>query len=138
MFPDEDMGQVMTHPDYLLEITKGTGLDKVVMINALDLLCFWMYQPRAASALALALQGMDEEERRILLVSQRVLTQEREVSLFFVEGTLGNRFARALSFYLTRYNVYLGALTKLVQRTGLHGEREHRTSLCSGSRVSSD
>ena len=138
MFPDEDMGQVMTHPDYLLEITKGTGLDKVVMINALDLLCFWMYQPRAASALALALQGMDEEERRILLVSQRVLTQEREVSLFFVEGTLGNRFARALSFYLTRYNVYLGALTKLVQRTGLHGEREHRTSLCSGSRASSD
>ena len=120
MFPDEDMRQVMAHPDYLLELTEGSGLDKVVMINALDLLCFWMYQPRAATALAQALAEMSGEERCILLVSQRILTREREVSQFFVDGVLGNRFAKALSFYLTRYRVYLNALSDMTRRMGLN------------------
>lgn len=133
MFPDEDMSQVMRHPDYLLELTGGTGLDKVVMINALDLLCFWMYQPRAASALALALADMGEEERRVLLVSQRILTREREVSQFFVDGVLGNRFARALSFYLTRYDVYLKALTKLVHKTSVQAGQKDITDMCRGA-----
>ncbi|WP_461211244.1 hypothetical protein [Desulfocurvus sp. DL9XJH121] len=119
MFPDEDMRQVMAHPDYLSQITEGTGLDKVVTINALDLLCFWMYQPRAATALARALEDMSPEERCILLVSQRVLTQEREVSQLFVDGVVGARFARALSFYLTRYQDYLRNLYDMTRRMGL-------------------
>lgn len=129
MFPEEDMRQVMAHPDYLTELTRDCGLDKVVTINALDLLSFWMYQPRAATALARAMAEMSPEERCILLVSQRILTRERDVSQLFVDGVVGNRFARALSFYLTRYRDYLDAVHALALRLGM-GDHEGLPAAC--------
>ncbi len=109
LFPEKDMLKTMAEPDSFINLVREseTGLEKIVMTNALDFLYFWMYQPRAASALKQALAAMTAEEREIFLVSQQILNQERDISRLFVDGVVGKRFSKALSFYLMRYPKYL-------------------------------
>jgi hypothetical protein len=95
---------------------RDPALGKIVIINALDLLYIWMYQPRAASTLHAILRTMSEEERRILVASQFVLKEQRQISRLFVDGVLGKQFARALSFYLDRSAEYLKSLQDLHHR----------------------
>jgi hypothetical protein len=85
-------------------------LRKINIINALDLLYFWMYQPRARTAFKSLIHSLSIEERQILLSSQSVLREVREISLMFVDGLVGKNFSRALSFYLERSQEYLEAL----------------------------
>jgi len=87
-------------------------LRRINIINALDLLYFWMYQPRARTAFKGLLRTMSAEERQILLSSQSVLREVREISLIFVDGLVGKNFSRALSFYLDRSQEYLEALER--------------------------
>ena len=75
-------------------------LEKVVIVNALDMLYFWMYQPRAHTALRALIAGLSDEEREILLTSQALLQRKREVSLLLINGLVGKNFARPLAFYL--------------------------------------
>ncbi len=94
--------------------SEARDLEKIITIHSLDLLYFWMYQPRAHSALDQMLKNINEEERQLLVTSQLTLLQQRDISQMFIDGVLGDNFARSLSFYLSRYPEYLEAMKKYV------------------------
>jgi hypothetical protein len=93
---------------------EARDLEKVIMVHALDLLYFWMYQPRARTALREFLVTLTEDERHILVSSQSTLLRHREVSQLFIDGILGYNFQRPLSFYLSRYEGYLEEVQRLI------------------------
>ncbi len=93
---------------------EARDLEKIIMIHALDLLYFWMYQPRARMALRQYLGTLTEDERQILVSSQFTLQRYREISQLFIDGILGLNFQRPLSFYLSRYESYLEEVKRLI------------------------
>jgi len=100
---------------------EARDLEKIIMIHALDLLYFWMYQPRSRTALRQFLNTLTEDEHHILVSSQFTLQRHREISQLFIDGILGYNFPRPLSFYLSRYESYLEDVKRLIfseQRTG--------------------
>ena len=115
LMPEEDVTELLNRPKEFLRIvgTEAKGLEKMMVANALDLMYFWMYQPRARSTLARHLGTMAQEERMILARSQLVLTRVHEVSQLLVDGLVGQKFAPALAFYLARYEEYLRDISKL-------------------------
>jgi len=117
LHPDMRVMALLEEPEKLSRSQNAEARDllKIVIINALDLLYFWMYQPRARSALKTLLAGLSAEERQILLQSQRVLRQFKEISQLFVDGIVGKNFSRALSFYLNHYEAYLAAMEEMIR-----------------------
>ena len=93
---------------------EAQDLEKIIMIHALDMLYFWMYQPRSRSALQQFLQTLSEDERHILVSSNFTLQRHREISQMFIDGILGSNFPRPLSFYLSSYEGYLEEIKRLV------------------------
>jgi hypothetical protein len=61
------------------------------------------------------LRKLSDEERRILMTSQKVLLLEREITLLFADGLVGKNFSRALSFYLNHSRGYLDSMRKLME-----------------------
>lgn len=118
IFPETDVMQMLESPkNFMRKVSaEARDLEKIIIINALDLLYFWMYQPRARSVLCALLHGMSHEERQIFLRSQAVLRRTREISQLIVNGIIGKRFNRALSFYLDRSEAYLDTLEELAYR----------------------
>jgi len=116
LFPESDVCEMLESPKRFIRAIKAEtrDLEKIVIINALDLLYFWMYQPRAESALHAIMRGMSPEERQIFVRVQSVLERDREVSQLFVDGIVGKNFSKALSFYLDRSNQYLAAIKKMM------------------------
>jgi len=116
LFPDSRPLQVLNHPQEVRNRanTEAQDLEKIICIHALDELYFWMYQPRARSALHQLLNSITEEERHIWVTSQFTLQRQREISQMFIDGILGHDFARALSFYLSRYSEYLESMKRFV------------------------
>ncbi len=92
---------------------EAQDLERAIIINALDFLYFWMYQPRARSVLMTRIRAMSEEERQIFVRSQCVLQRQREISQLFLDGIIGRNFSRGLAFYLDRYEGYLEALRRM-------------------------
>ncbi len=115
LFPDADVVKLLeSHKEFLRQIgDKQPDMGKVVIINALDLLYLWMYQPRAESTLKAIMTSMNQEERRILIASQCILQQQRQISQLFVDEVFGKKFSKALSFYLERSEDYLQSLQKI-------------------------
>lgn len=118
IFPDVRSGKVL---DYASRETQNMSaeardLEKIIMVHALDLLYFWMYQPRARYAMRHFISTLSEEERHILVTSQFTLQRHREVSQMFIDGMVGSNFPRPLTFYLSRYEEYLEAVKQLVWR----------------------
>ena len=89
-------------------------LEKLIVIGALDLLYFWMYQPRARTTLKYLSKTLSEEEKRILIGCQSVLNREREISQMFIDGVVGINFSKGLSFYLQSAPGYLKAMNRLL------------------------
>ncbi|MEN6486749.1 MAG: hypothetical protein ABFD98_17875 [Syntrophobacteraceae bacterium] len=118
IFPEADVLKMLESPKEFIRTigAEARDLEKIIIINALDLLYFWMYQPRARSVLCSFLKSMSHEERQILVRSQSVLRRKREISQLFVDGLVGKRFSDALSFYLSRSNEYLDEIEKLAYR----------------------
>jgi hypothetical protein len=118
LFPETDVLQLLEDPNrFMLAVNEmSPDLGKIVIINALDLLYIWMYQPRATSTLASIMKAMSREERRILVSSQLILKQEKEISQLFVDGVLGRKFGRSLSFYLDQFQEYLDSLDEIFLR----------------------
>ncbi|MBW2630888.1 MAG: hypothetical protein JRC90_03845 [Deltaproteobacteria bacterium] len=116
LFPESDVCDMLKSPKRFMRAIKAEALDleKIVIINALDLLYFWMYQPRAGSALHTIMKGMSHEERQIFVRVQSVLERNREISQLFVDGIVGKNFSKALSFYLDRSGPYLTAIKKMM------------------------
>ncbi len=88
-------------------------MERIIMLHALDLLYFWMYQPRAQSAFTRFVESLSEDERQIMVSSQFTLQRNREISQLFIDGIFGNNFPKPLSFYLARYSEYLSAIKRL-------------------------
>jgi len=114
LFPESNALEVLHagEMEQAAEFKRGEARDlrKIIIANALDLLYFWMYQPRARTALRSIWRGLPEEERRILAASQSVLQAYREISQMFVDGLVGRNFSRALSFYLDRSPEYVAVI----------------------------
>jgi len=115
LFPEADMLSMLEKPkEFLCELhEKACDLEKILIISALDLLYFWMYRPRARSALAIVMRGMTPLERKILVQTQSVLVRNREISQLFIDGIVGKNFSRALAFYLDRSPGYIEAMKKM-------------------------
>ena len=109
LFPQEDVLALLESPkQFMMTMSyEHKGLENIIIVNALDMLYFWMYQPRARQVVAGFLRDMGPEERRVFLLSQYVLLREREISQLFLDGLVGRNFARALSFYLDMHRQYL-------------------------------
>jgi hypothetical protein len=114
--PDVESGQVLEYTSKEQEkaCAEARDLERIIMIHALDLLYFWMYQPRARMAFTEFQSSLSEDERAILMSSQATLLRHREVSQMFIDGMLGDKFPRPLSFYLSRHEEYLEAITRLL------------------------
>ena len=91
-------------------------LQRTIIVDALDLLYFWLYQPQARNALKRVMSGLTEEECKVLFGSVVVLTREREISRLFIDGLIGRHFSRALAFYLHHYRYYLKQMAELSGR----------------------
>jgi hypothetical protein len=116
-FPGEDVLEMLQSPKMMMETLNYEARDqeKLIIVNALDLMYFWMYQPRSRKALLMIYQDMSEEEWLIFYRSQLILKRHKEISQVFVDGLVGKNFAKALSFYLDRSEEYLfemGAIGK--------------------------
>ena len=116
IFPDVQTFAVLQHSSQLKRkaSVEARDLEKIIMVHALDLFYFWMYQPRARTALQRFVHTLSEDERQILASSQFTLQRQREISQMFIDGILGDNFARPLSFYLSRNAEYLEAVKSLI------------------------
>jgi hypothetical protein len=109
LFPEDRTADILERPRFMTSESnaEARSLEKIVMVHALDMLYFWLYQPRARTVFLRMLADLSEEERQIMAISQFVLERKREISQMFIDGVLGKDFARGLSFYLARAPEYL-------------------------------
>ncbi len=114
LFPETKELKILEDSSMLLDNKNSEVRDlaTLIIINALDLSYFWMYLPRAQSALVRMVSELTPEERVIFFQSQNMLAHEHHISRLFVDGVLGKNFSRPLSFYLTSYKTYLRSLQK--------------------------
>ena len=118
LFPEEDVLDMLQSPKALITAMhhkEAKDLERVFIVNALDLMYIWMYQPRARKALQMTAAAMSTEEWLIFYRSQLVLKRQREISQVFVDGLVGRNFAKALSFYLDRADAYLQDMVQMGQ-----------------------
>jgi len=115
LFPETDVLKMLESPKKFMQTlsAEAQDLERIILINALDLLYFWMYQPRARSVLKVRFSVLSEEERQIFVRSQCILQREREISQLFLDGIIGRNFSRGLAFYLNRYQEYLESLRRM-------------------------
>lgn len=116
-FPDLDMLSLLSNPHELFKITskEAPELQRESIINALDFMYFWMYQPYAQQTFQAILNTMTREEKIILAKGQNVLLPVQDVSQLFIDGFIGKNFARALSFYLTSHEAYIDSIVTTIQ-----------------------
>ena len=109
LFPEKNVMALLARPEVLPKTLKKLDprLWFAMIINALDLMYFWFYQPRANYALDILLRRFSRSERQVLLRMQQILMLEREISQLLVNGLVGRNFAAPLSFYLARNEEYL-------------------------------
>jgi len=115
MFPEKQALELLKNPEYVMKSNNSEALDlgKIILITALDMLYFWMYQPRARSTIRQLLASLSDEERTIFFKSQQILSWKKEISLLLVNGFVGQNFSSALAFYLGRSNEYLDAIRRM-------------------------
>ena len=121
LFPETDVLSMLESPKKFIQTlgAETQDLERAIIINALDFLYFWMYQPRARSVLTARIGAMSEEERQIFVRSQCILQRQREISQLFLDGIIGRNFSKGLAFYLERYDEYLESLRQMVFRVSL-------------------
>ncbi len=118
-FQDQDVLTLLGRTEDLVQHLqdKDPKLLRDMVIDALDLLYFWMYQPRARIVLARKLKQMSSEEKQFFVKVQEVLIRKRLVSEMLLNGLLGKRFEPALAFYLSHSDRYLHKLAELASRS---------------------
>ena len=119
LFPAEDAlkkisrtGGLGKHDD-----PKIREIERAFVINSLDLMYFWFYQPRAQEALRHTLRTMSEADKLVLARAQLVLSREHDVSQMLVDGLLGKNFARPLAFFLDKHRTYLRNFLNLCRQS---------------------
>ncbi len=120
LFPEEDILIKLARPSGRESGMSGKAreLEQALIVNALDLMYFWFYQPRAQDAFLRIIKKMSQADRVVFARSQLVLLRERDISQLFVDGLLGRNFSKPLAFYLDKRREYLHTVMKLC-RPGL-------------------
>ncbi len=115
LLPEEDVLDLLQHAHERIRSrgAEAEQLERDILIHALDLMYFWMYQPRGRTMLSRILRGMTQDEKTIFARTQLVLSREREVSQLFVDGIAGQNFSRPLAFFLDRYREYLSDTARI-------------------------
>ncbi|MCR5813015.1 MAG: hypothetical protein K6G15_00790 [Desulfovibrio sp.] len=99
---------------------KVQDIERAFVVNSLDLMYFWFYQPRAQEALWQMLKSMSEPDRMVLARAQLVLSREHVVSQMLVDGLLGKNFSRPLAFFLDKHRLYLRLFLRLCRKARQH------------------
>lgn len=122
MFPHEDALNLMARHGGIRHngSERNTELEKAFIINALDLMYFWYYLPRAQEAFKKILPTMPAADRYVLMRAQLVLTREKEISQMLVDGLLGRNFASALAFFLSKHTAYVRLMTQMCKPQRSH------------------
>ena len=127
MFPEKNVLNMLSNPTELLNTLekRDPQLRLDLVINALDLMYFWFYQPRANYALLHHLRRFSKSEKLVLLRMQEVLRLEKLVSQLLLHGLVGENFSGPLSFYVANSQDYLHQIRVAVlgERTAKNRER---------------
>jgi len=117
LYPEENACSILTAPvPTTCELDRGEKeLEKIMIINALDLMYFWMYQPRAQNYIRERLKRMSADEKNIFLCSQFILHRHEEVARMFHDGLLGRNYGLAEAFYQSRHKEYLSVMEKMTR-----------------------
>jgi hypothetical protein len=130
MFPDRDVLRMLESSETFTfdEDSKASALEKIMIVNALDMLYLWMYQPRARDVCRSLFRKMSPDELQVLLRSQTILRRKKDITRMFVDGLVGRSFSRPLSFYLDCCSSYLKAIQEAAhkQRYGVGGSRRFK------------
>jgi len=120
LFPEEDVMAMLVQPAATFGAagSEANDLEKIMIINALDLLYFWMYQPRAQNILQDRLKKLSADERSILLQSQFILRRRQDIEQMLHDGLIGRNYERALAFYEGRHEEYLSAMENIISDLG--------------------
>jgi hypothetical protein len=115
LFPEQNVAEMLETPKKLIQAVEKEAreLEAKLIINALDLMYFWYYQPRARTTFQNLLATFAPEERRIILRTQQVLRRRRKISELLLDNLVGKNFGPALAFYLDKSERYLEELKKL-------------------------
>ena len=115
LFPEEDILIKLARSEGRVDELSGEArkLELALIINALDLMYFWYYQPRAQDAFRRLVKNMSQADRTVFARAQLVLLRERDISQLFVDGLVGRNFSQPLAFYLDKRRDYLNAMMKL-------------------------
>ncbi|WP_052507353.1 hypothetical protein [Desulfonatronovibrio magnus] len=118
LFPLDDVLSLLESTKELLQSIEYEKRDMVniVIVNALDLMYLWMYQPRARLVLRQMFKTMTREERKVILLSQHVLFREKQISQLLLDGLVGKNFSKPLSFYLDHWRTYLEELEYMAEK----------------------
>ncbi|MFC1745212.1 hypothetical protein ACFL35_14550 [Candidatus Riflebacteria bacterium] len=118
-FPEDDVLTLFEQPKIVFKKLKENNfkLYHDMVIHSLDMLYFWMYQPRARVALAHQIVEMSPDEKLFLFRSQEILKQKRVISEMLLNGIVGAQFEEPLAFYLSYADSYLKQLKKLIDNT---------------------
>ena len=117
IFPEKGSAEMLKKPQEVLTIIKDRDKQLYIniIINALDLMYLYYYQPRSISTLKKIVHSVSENEKLALLRMQYVLFCHKDISQLFIDEMLGENYARALSFYLDTHEDYLKQLQKICQ-----------------------
>ncbi|MPM43827.1 hypothetical protein SDC9_90504 [bioreactor metagenome] len=117
LYPKKHAAGLLKHPSLLLKALdrKNPALGNRLIVNALDMLYFWMYRPLAPEVFRQMLRRESPEARSLLLALPKVLGDPRRVTALFTGGLLGDNFHRALAFYLNYHEKYLKELQKMIK-----------------------
>jgi hypothetical protein len=117
IFPESNVLQMLESNNFPNQGTNSTlaDLQKSQIVNSLDLLYFWMYQPRARTTCISYLKKMTHEELQIFIRSQAVLCGKSEIARLFVDGLVGENWPKPLAFYLSNHNAYLHSLENIYE-----------------------
>jgi len=116
LFPERNVLNMLEHPANLLSTLEKLDpqLRRDLIINALDLMYFWFYQPRANYALLHYLRRFSKSEKLVLLKMQEVLRLEKLISQLLIHGLTGENFTGLLSFYVAHNQEYLHQMTAAI------------------------
>lgn len=126
-FPEGDVIQMIQDraPELESDDPEVKNLTRRLILSSLDLLYFWMYQPRARLALRQLLFGYTKDERRIIAGTQRILERDKEISRMFLDQLVGKNFSPPLSCYLEKWRPYVAELEAMVAQVDGAGVDRH-------------
>jgi hypothetical protein len=118
LYPEDDLLNLIRKSGIIKSDLKSKHMDlnKMMIVNALDLLYLWMYKPRSRNICRSVTRKMSNDEFQVFLESQNVLRSEREITQLFANGLVGTSFSRPLAFYLEHYRDYLEDLGNIAEK----------------------